>query len=214
MSRRVRSLAIVPLIVAVLAVPAGAATPPTFTRLTLTQTATTGLTVTPPLDEYVAVSRARVLVPNAWRRVTAPAGQLKFVVTQSRSCRYDVTFRTSSALVDPPASISDYVAAQLPAAGPKYLLDSGTRGADAFRVIRRPTTGSRVRLSALWAGVLTRRPDIVPAGKTALTTISAGAVSRAGSECHSGTWREALGPALGDALAVATNSLYFTRKPS
>ena len=68
-----------------------------------------------------------------------------------------------------------------------------------------------MRLDALWAGVLTERTDIAPAGQVAWTEIRVTAVSRAGDECHSGTWRQALGPTIGDSLAVARTSLRFTK---
>jgi hypothetical protein len=84
-------------------------------------------------------------------------------------------------------------------------------GSRAFRVVRQPGIGGRVRLDALWAAVLTRRADIAPAGQAAWTEIRVSAVSRAGDECHSGTWRQALGPAIGDSLAVARTGLRFTK---
>jgi hypothetical protein len=78
--------------------------------------------------------------------------------------------------------------------------------------VRRPGIGGRVRVDGLWAGVLTRRADIAPSGQSAWTEIHVAAVSRPGSECHAGTWREALGPTIGDSLAVARTRLRFTRK--
>jgi hypothetical protein len=75
--------------------------------------------------------------------------------------------------------------------------------------VRRPGIGGRVRLDALWSGVLTRRADIAPAGQAAWTEIRVTALSRAGDECHAGTWRQALGPAIGDSLATARASLRF-----
>jgi hypothetical protein len=78
--------------------------------------------------------------------------------------------------------------------------------------VRRPGIAGRVRAEALWVGVLTRRPDIVPAGQAAWTEVSVSAISRAGDECHAGTWREGVGPVIGDSLAVARTRLHFTRK--
>jgi hypothetical protein len=77
--------------------------------------------------------------------------------------------------------------------------------------VRQPGIGGRVRLEALWAGVLTKRSDIAPAGQAAWTEIRVIAMSGAGDECHSGTWRQALGPTIGDSLAVARTSLHFTK---
>jgi hypothetical protein len=68
-----------------------------------------------------------------------------------------------------------------------------------------------VRIEALWARILTRRDDIVPAGQVAWTEIRVAAASRPGDECHSGTWRVVMGPAISDALATARASLRFVR---
>ena len=115
-------------------------------------------------------------------------------------------------MLAPAADAADRVAARLPAAGPRYVLDGGERGNRAFRVIRRKSSGGQVRVDALWTGVLTRRADVAPAGQAAWTEIRVRAASRSGDECHAGTWREALGPAIGDSLAVARTALHFTKK--
>ena len=59
--------------------------------------------------------------------------------------------------------------------------------------------------------MLTRRDDVAPAGQVAWTELRVTAASRSGDECHAGTWREALGPVIGDSLAVARATLRFTR---
>lgn len=189
---------------------AGAATT-TYTARSFTEPAKPGLAVSGPLDDFVATSTARVVVPTTWQRRSAPAGRLRFTRTQNPSCRYDLTYTVRS-LLAAGGSAADRVAARLPAASARHLLDSGTRGNRAFRVVRQSTTDGRVRVDALWAGVLTRRDDVAPAGQVAWTEIRVSALSRAGSECHAGTWRESLGPAIGDSLAVATTKLRFTRR--
>ena len=103
------------------------------------------------------------------------------------------------------------MAATLPAQTSRHLLDSGDHGGRAWRVVRRQTNG-RLRVDALWSAVLTRRSDIAPSGQVAWTDIRVTATSTAGSECHSGTYRQALGPTIGDSLAVARHTLRFTRK--
>ena len=102
-----------------------------------------------------------------------------------------------------------YVAERLPAAGSRYVLDSGERGNSAFRVIREKTSGPGVRLRGLRAAVLTRRADVVPAGQAAWSEIGVTAASRPGDECHSGSYRQRVGPQLGDALASARTTLLF-----
>jgi hypothetical protein len=59
--------------------------------------------------------------------------------------------------------------------------------------------------------VLTRRTDIVPAGQVAWSDVTVSAISRPGDECHSGTYRNRMGPQLGDALATARTTLTFDR---
>jgi hypothetical protein len=175
-----------------------------------TETASSGLAVTGPLADRRAVSRARVVVPDEWRRLSAKPGQLRFE-TPGGSCRYRVTFTVDSGLAAP-RDPAQRVGELLPGPGARYLLDSGQRGRAAFRVIREQSTG-RVRLRGLRAGVLTRRADIVPAGQVAWSEIGASAVSRPGDECHAGTWRERLGPQIGDSLATVRTTLRFAAAP-
>jgi hypothetical protein len=183
-----------------------------YRALSFTETANPGLTVSGSLgDTYVAVSRARVIVPTEWRRLKAKAGELRFI-SPGGSCRYRVTFTVRSRLGEP-RDAADYVAEGLPAAGPAYVLDSGQRaGNRAFRVIREKSTGRVVRVRGLRAAVLTRRADVAPSGQTAWSEIAVDAASLPGDECHSGTWRERLGPQLGDALATARTNLTFAKK--
>jgi hypothetical protein len=207
---RVHFVALVGLAALALAAPAGGAQRSTYVTRTITEPAKPGLPVTGALSGYRVTSNARVLVPTRWRSLTAPAGRLRFQSSNNSSCRYTVTYTATSVLA-PAQDATAYVAAKLPAAGPPYVLDTGTHGNAAFRVVRQPSTGGRVRLDALWAGVLTRRADAAPSGQVAWTEISVTALSRPGDECHSGTWRQALGPTIGDSLAVARTALHFTK---
>lgn len=182
----------------------------TFETRTFTEPAKPGLAVTGALSGYRATSSARVIVPTTWRALTAPGGRLRFLTVNNTSCRYNVTYSVKSVLA-PSQDASAYVAAGLPSPSARHLLDSGVHGNRAFRVVRQQGIGGRVRLDALWAAVLTRRADIAPPGQVAWTEIRVTAISRAGDECHSGTWRQALGPAIGDSLAVARTRLHFTK---
>lgn len=183
-----------------------------FTAATLTEPAAKALAVTGTLSDLVAGSRARVVVPTSWQQHSAPAGRLRLSTTRGTNCRYDMTYAVRSVLA-PAQDAAAYAAATLPAASSRHLLDSGQRGRSAFRVVRQPGVGGRVRVDALWVGVLTKRADIAPAPMVAWTQITVTARSRAGDECHAGTWREALGPSIGDSLAVARSDLRFTKKP-
>jgi hypothetical protein len=193
-----------------LAAPAVAA-PTAFVARTFTEPPRPGLPVSGALRGYVVTANARTVVPTRWHRRAARAGRLRFAVAQNPSCHYDVTYAVTSAL-GPGGAATGVVAAGLSAAGPRYILDSGSHGSSAFRVVRQKSVGGKVRLDALWAGVLTRRADIAPAGQVAWARIRVTAQSRKGDECHAGTWREALGPDIGDSLAVARAKLHFTRK--
>jgi hypothetical protein len=200
---------LVPAALLALATPAGAADRTSFAARTMVEPAAPGLAVSGALSGYHVTSRARVVVPTRWRALRAPAGQLRFLVTQNQSCAYSLTYAVRSRLAATQEA-SAYVAAALPSAGPRYVIDAGTHGNGAFRVVRQPGGAGRIRLDALWAGVLTRRADIAAAGQTAWTEIRVTAVSHPGDECHSGTWRQALGPSIGDSLAVARTGLRFT----
>jgi hypothetical protein len=179
-----------------------------YVARSFTETARSGLAVTGPLADRRAVARARVVVPAEWRRLSAKAGQLRFE-TPGGSCRYRVTFTVDSRLTAP-GEAAQRASELLPGPGARYLLDSGQRGRSAFRVIRERTT-DRVRVRGLRLGVLTRRSDIVPAGQLAWSEIGVSAASRPGDECHSGTYRESVGPQLADALATARSLLRFAR---
>ena len=181
-----------------------------FVTRTFAEPAKPGLAVTGALSGYRVTSFGRVVVPTGWRRLAAPAGRLRFVTVNNPGCGYTLTYTVKSVLA-PGRDASSYVTAGLPSPSARHLLDSGVRGGRAFRVVRQAGIGGRVRLDALWAGVLTRRTDIAPAGQVAWTEIRVTAVSGAGDECHSGTWRQVLGPAIGDSLAVARTSLRFTK---
>jgi hypothetical protein len=210
---RTRSLVFVAVLVAlVLSIAAAAqAATTTYVVRAFTEPASSGLAVKKPLDEFRAVSGARVIVPSDWRPLTAKAGQLR-VLTPGTTCRYRVTFTVRTRLGAPGDAV-DRVTAALPAAGPGYLLDSGQREGAAFRVVRkRISAGLGVRVDAIWADVLTKRKDIVPSGQVAWTDVRVTATSLPGNECHSGTYREVLGPRLGDALAAAHARLKFVRR--
>jgi hypothetical protein len=181
-----------------------------FETRTFAEPARPGLAVTGALSGYRATSAGRVVVPTSWRSLAAPAGRLRFLTVQNGSCRYTVTYTVKSVLA-PSQEASSYVTTGLPSPSARHLLDSGVHDSRAFRVVRQAGTGGRVHLDALWAGLLTKRTDIAPAGQVAWTEIRVTAVSRAGDECHSGTWRQALGPSIGDSLAVARTSLHFTK---
>jgi hypothetical protein len=144
---------------------------------------------------------ASFYVPSAWRTLPRrDARHLSFRV-QRPSCGYSVTF-TSSVADGTDETAAARVAAALPATGSR-LVDSGTRGAAAWRVTHPASTDGRVHLSALRVD----RREVAP-GRFAWRQLAVSAVSRAGSECHAGTYRASLGPQIGDALATAPGGAY------
>ena len=200
-------LLVLPLSALALAVPATASATDYFSR-SVTAPASAGIDPA-GLDGLRAVARATVVVRRDWRSLKpTAAGQLRFL-TPGTSCRYVVTLRVR-AVVGDAGDAAAYAERVLPTPGPQRLLDSGTRGTSAFRVVR-PAAGDRVRVDALRAAVLTRRPDVAPQGKIVWSELSATALSRKGDECHAGTWRERIGPQLGDAMAVAKTRLAFRK---
>lgn len=182
-----------------------------YTTRSFTQPASSGLDVKPPLADLKAVAGARIIVRTNWKSLKSKPGQLSFLTTGS-SCRYHVTFSVRDLLAAPGGDAADRVKTRLPSPGRGRLLDSGQRGGSAWRVTRPSTIGQRVHLQALLVRVMTRRADIVPSGRVAWSELSVNALSRPGDECHAGTWREALGPQLGDVLATARVSLRFAKK--
>jgi hypothetical protein len=140
------------------AAPASAAQRGTFEARTVAEPAKPGLAVSGVLSGSRATSVGRVIVPTSWRRLAAPTGRLRFLTVNNASCRYTVTYTIRSVLAPSQDALS-YVTVGLPSPSARHLLDSGVHGNRAFRVVRRPGVGGRVRLDALWAGVLTsRRP--------------------------------------------------------
>jgi hypothetical protein len=192
-----------------LAGPVGATDTTRYTAYSFTEKAAPGLAVAGPLKGFRVVSRGRVVVPGSWKRLSSPAGELDFESTDSPGCAYSIGFSIVSRIV-PIQTTAAYLAGVLPTPGSRRLLDSGQRGDSAFRVVRPASTNAIVHVRGLWATILTRRTDIVPAaGQIAWSLISVRARSRAGEECHSGTYRDVLGPQIGDALATARSSLDF-----
>ena len=174
-----------------------------------TQPRSQGLPVSGPLADYVAVARARVVVPTAWTVLKAPAGQLRFR-SGNTTCHYTTTFTVVTRRAPTSDDPTAYVTSALPAKGSRNVLDTGRHGGAAFRVVR--AGGQPQALDALWTATLTRRADVAASGQAVWADIRAHAVAGARDECHSGSWRKTLGPQLGDALATARTSLDFKKK--
>ena len=171
-----------------------------------------GLRSTAPaigLPGSTTFSGARVVLPTSWKRLSAPKGSLRFREGHD-ACFFTVTL-SLRVRVAPAGSAADHVAADLPVPPAVYVLDSGQRGIGAWRVTRDRGPGGRVTLHGEYARVGHADPGLIPAGQAAWVEVAASASSRPGDECHSGTYRDALGPALGDAFATSRTHAYVRR---
>src|SRR4051794_11393470 len=150
-------------------------------------------------------------VPKGWQTLR-PKDKRHLSFHEGRPiCRYTVTFTTRQ-VADSAETPVEHVTRAVPAAGAPYLLDYGQRGSTAgWRVVRLKTagpSGTQVRLRAMRAD---RRSIGNGAHKWQETVVTA--ASRNGGECHSGTYREVLGPQIGNALATAGGRAYdFTTR--
>ena len=116
----------------------------------------------------------------------------------ARNCQYTIRATVRVATGDEADAVA-HAAAALPATG-RFVIESGTRGAKAWRVIRVPERRS-VHLEGIAVDPLgsfvTQR-----AGRKLWMETRVSARSDTGDECHAGTWRDTAGPRIGDALAT------------
>ncbi|MTD46607.1 hypothetical protein GKE82_20510 [Conexibacter sp. W3-3-2] len=167
------------------------------------------------VDGFAAVKgqgSVRLIFPTRW---TAKASKTALTVTKaSDTCTYTVTAKADFVLVDRGADAQALVQAATPGTGP-YVLDAGTRGTSAWRVVRRPRTDGRTELQAMRitpTGVTAGRQTPTPAGKQVYLRTTVRALDRPSDECHTGTYRESLGPAIGDALATQTYQGFIQKR--
>jgi len=189
------------------AAPVASAAAADYSTLSFREPASAGLPVQPPLDEFRAVSGARVLIPAAWTTLASTrSGRPRYLITRNRECRFRVTWTVRTVVADPGSAESQLDAA-IAAPARAHIYEQGVRNGKPWRVVRMsgaPTTSVR----GAWVGVLTRRTDIVPTGKIVWTHITADARARAGDECHAGMVGNAARD-IADGLALASNSLRF-----
>lgn len=165
-------------------------------------------------DGVVAKGSVRLLLPGSWApRTTRTALVLRN--TRSSACAYTVTVRAAYVLGDRGAATGPMVEALTPATGP-LLLDEGTRGTTSWRVTRiRQQTGptTRIRLKAVRmapSAITAGRDHPLPAGKQVFLRTTVTAIDRADDECHTGTYRDAVGPQIGDGLVMQRGRGYLT----
>ncbi len=117
----------------------------------------------------------------------------------SNLCSYAVVATVDVVHVDA-TSATDAARAIAPLADGR-LLEAGHRGSAAWRVVKLRGNGAQVRLDAIRAQPLRYISSQAKQPTWLVTRFTA--ASDPGDECHAGTYRDTLGPALGDALATA-----------
>lgn len=160
----------------------------------------------------VATWKTTLSFPSTWSVVGKPSTSMKLRVARNDLCQYTVTVRNEVVAAPSDASPAARAAEVVPGTG-RYVVDSGTRNSAAWRVVRKPTTGGVVRLDAV--RVIRHYTDAkagLPAGQAGWLQTRVTAVSDQGDECHAGTWRDTVGPGIGDALSTERSSAYTRPK--
>ena len=148
-----------------------------------------------------------LLVPNSWKRQKSKGAPVW--LAGHGSCFYRVTTK-ATLTVAPSSSASARVTADLPAVGPR-VLENGTRNSLAWRVTR-PEQPGRTHVRAVSALTTSTRSVVtLPTGQSLWLEVWLDGIARPGSECHSGTYRETLGPQFGDVLATAHTRQFLTK---
>lgn len=137
----------------------------------------------------------RVTWPSSWLVVDGRPLTLR---EGTERCTYVIT--VTAALLPLEATTATVAAARLVPTEDGKVLETGRRGSAAWRVVRRRGSDP-VRVDALRAEPV--RFLSAAEGRPVWLTTEVEARSTSGSECHAGTWRETLGPAIGDLLATA-----------
>jgi len=161
-------------------------------------------------DAAIAKGSVRLAFPTGW---SAKSTKTSLVLHSAHTnCTYAVTVKADYVLQDRGGAAAELVKAAAPATGP-YLLDSGVRGSAAWRVTRvKETAGTRTRLLAVRmapSAITPGRDAPLPSGKQVYARTTVRAIDRKDDECHTGTYRDALGPSIGDALAVQKGQGYL-----
>ncbi|CAB4865080.1 unannotated protein [freshwater metagenome] len=187
--------------------PAGAAASTGAIRVPIRQN--TGVLGISSLTYHASIS---LLVPSSWHRTSSSS---RSWTTGARSCRYRVRVSTRALSGPGTPGAAERLAAELPQTGAR-VLDAGVRdsrgsaqGESAWRVTRPVASGISItaaRTRRAWSA-----PGVLPAGQVLWTEIRVTARQLPGTECHSGTYRETLGPQIGDLLATAQQRSYLTQ---
>jgi hypothetical protein len=152
---------------------------------------------------------ANLTVRATWQKLAGGTkGPLK-LRSGAVGCVYTITFDTALVVgsADSTADPVERVTERVPGSGP-YVLDRGTRGRAAWRVVRIRRSDQRVQVRALRVDPVSTANAGLQPGQKLWRETTATAISRPGDECHSGTYRNGVGPMIGDALATSTGRGY------
>lgn len=164
------------------------------------------------MDDIVAKGSARLLFPSTWKVQTATRS-LTLRNQRTSECGYTITVKADYVLQDRGAEAAVLAEERAPATGP-YVVDEGTRGSMAWRVTR-VRDSARTRLLAVRmapTAITAGRDHPLPAGKQLYSRTVVTAVDGRNDECHTGTYRNAVGPSIGDALALQKSGGFVTGK--
>jgi hypothetical protein len=183
--------------IAALVAALGASAGPALAKVLRTQSLRPPSAPVQGLPNTTAQAQATLAFPSSWRVTSLKKGVL-VMRAGTRSCSY--TVRASLAVAAGDAADAAARAAALTPAPRARVLETGTRTSAAWRVTR-PAADRQIRLVAVRVDPLRSASQQAGAKLWLQTTVTA--VSDVGDECHSGTYRETTGPAIGDALATA-----------
>lgn len=159
-----------------------------------------------------AQGKVRLNFPTGWAAKTSATALT--VTKATDACTYKVTAKADYVVADKGAATGPMVEAATPGKGP-YVLDQGTRGTTSWRVTRVQDASMRTRLLAVRmapTAITAGKGAPLPAGKQFFLRTTVRAIDGAKDECHTGTYRESLGPAIGDALATQKGSGFIQPK--
>lgn len=135
--------------------------------------------------------------PTTWK--VSESSETQITLREgTAACMYTVDAKATIVQVD--ASTATDAARSLVPTADGRLLETGERGSAAWRVVKLRGNGTQVRVDAVRAQPL--RFISKRDGQPTWLATRLMAESDPGNECHSGTYRETLGPRLGDALAT------------
>jgi hypothetical protein len=176
----------------------GASAGPALAKVLRTQSLRPPSAPVQGLPGATAQPQATLAFPTNWHVRSLNKGVL-VMREGSPSCTYTVRASLAVAAGDA-ADATARATALAPATGAR-VLETGTRNSAAWRVTRPQVPGQVVRIVAVRVDPLRFASQQAGTKLWLQTTLTA--VSGVGNECHSGTYREVAGPAIGDALATA-----------